>query len=136
FSAAQVPAHWQSARAGGIHQGIDHSALSVADANRSVEFYQSLGLAVSNRTVNQGAQQEQLDGVHNAVVDVISLAPSRPTPHVELLHYRSRSRPAHAELMGNDTAAIRLIFATEQSPAAACDRLLRDPDGHLLQITR
>lgn len=136
FNAAKVPVHWQSAPVSGVYHGIDHSAISVADANRSVHFYESLGLRVSERTINSGATQERLDGVPSPVVDVISLAPQRQTPHVELLHYQSRSRPRHDDLMSNDTAATRLIFETQQTKGTVSDGLLQDPDGHFLQMNQ
>jgi catechol 2,3-dioxygenase-like lactoylglutathione lyase family enzyme len=95
FDAAHTPAHWRGATGGSLYRGIDHSALSVSDADRSVRFYESLGLRVAQRTRNQGPAQQRLDGVPDPVVDVISLTPPQPTPHVELLHYHSQTRPAH-----------------------------------------
>lgn len=133
FPAGRVPAHWRAVGRG-VHQGIDHSALSVADVGRSVRFYTSLGLRASTRTLNQGAAQQRLDGVPTPIVDVVSLAPPRSTPHVELLHYHASGRPTHDPPAFNDIAATRLIFTGDFASGAVAHRLIQDPDGHFLQF--
>lgn len=133
FAAGKIPPHWRGSIGDDIHQGIDHSAISVAGVERSIRFYESLRLRPANRMLNQGDAQQRLDGVTAPVVDVISLVPRQSTPHVELLHYRAvGARPAHEAPAANDTAATRLIFAVE---ATADDHaLIQDPDGHFLQF--
>ena len=118
--------------------GIDHSAIAVADAARSIAFYRDqLGLRVASRQTNTGIEQDRLDGLDHAVVDVVGLAPSVATPHVELLGYRShRSRPA-APHQPNDIAATRLVMEVADLPTEAGGRqLIRDPDGHLLVLVK
>lgn len=132
--------------------GIDHSALSVADASRSLAFYGALGLGIRSRQVNTGAEQDRLDGLVGAVVDVIGLSTATSSiPHVELLCYRTpRGRPADPDRQGRDIADSRLIFQVEDlaglvealAPAGtvvspiveptAASRVVsaRDPDGH------
>jgi catechol 2,3-dioxygenase-like lactoylglutathione lyase family enzyme len=134
FAAGKMPAHWQDRIGSGVHLGIDHSALSVADPARSVQFYESLNLTQSNRSLNQGSAQAQLDGVPAPMVDVISLVAQDPTPHVELLHYRTRSREAHEALHSQDVAATRLVFASPNLNGEPPDRIIQDPDGHFLQF--
>ncbi|MHB8723700.1 MAG: VOC family protein [Steroidobacteraceae bacterium] len=134
FAADKTPAHWRQATGMGIHLGIDHSALSVANQSRSVRFYQSLGLTLTHRTLNQGIEQGHLDGVPDPVVDVISLSPRQTTPHVELLHYHRKSRALHEPLRSHDTAATRLVFIGRDTAGAQADRLIQDPDGHFLQF--
>ena len=134
FAASRIPAHWLKPARFGVHLGIDHSALSVSDAARSVEFYESLSLVQSGRTLNQGVEQEYLDGVPHPYVDVISLAPPTPTPHVELLHYRTESRVWHETMCRNDTAATRLIFTACDEATGDGNRITQDPDGHFLQF--
>ncbi len=133
FAAGQTPAHWRKTTGVGV-LGIDHSALSVADTTRSVHFYESLGLVPSSRSLNQGIEQERLDGVPDPVVDVISLTPLSPTPHVELLHYHTRSRATHEALRSVDDAATRLVFVGRGIAGNEADRLIQDPDGHFLQF--
>jgi catechol 2,3-dioxygenase-like lactoylglutathione lyase family enzyme len=120
-----------------IFSGIDHSAMSVRDVERSVGFYQSLGFHVSARTLNQGLEQQRLDGVPNPRVDVIALAPFITTPHIELLHYRTSSRPTSKQTAINDTAAARLIFSShENEESHVRGKLLQDPDGHFLEVLK
>ncbi|MDQ2764678.1 MAG: VOC family protein [Pseudomonadota bacterium] len=108
---------------------IDHSAISVADSAASIAFYASHGLTLGKRTLNRGEQQVELDGLDGVEVDVIPLLPRVRSPHLELLAYRSpRGRP-HAPLAANDVAATRLLWS------ANADALIRDPDGHLHQLT-
>lgn len=125
-------------------EGIDHSAIVVADAERSVAFYaEVLGMSVQARQVNQGPAQDGLDDLAGTEVDVVSLAPTHPAPHVELLGYmRPRGRAA-ARTRGADIAASRMVFAVDRladglesvvlldgTRAASMD----DPDGHALLL--
>ena len=108
--------------------GIDHSAISVADPARSIAFYAALGLAERSRQVNTGAAQDALDGLAGVSVDVIALAPESPAPHLELLGYRMpHGRPATPS-GPSDITSSRLVFGVAE-PASA-GTLLRDPDGH------
>jgi len=133
--------------------GIDHSAISVRDSAASIAFYQDLlGLECAARQINHGVEQDRLDGLENAQVEVIALNPREaPAPHVELLAYRW-PEPAAPEVSTNpdDIAADHLLFlATEMERLVA--RLgdsgfpgdvrveekgvltgisTRDPDGH------
>jgi len=134
FAAGKTPAHWRKTIGLGVHLGIDHSALSVADATRSVHFYESLGLALSSRSLNQGIKQAHLDGVPAPIVDVINLTPRSPTPHVELLHYHTRSRATHEAVCSHDDTATRLVFVGRDIASNEANRLIQDPDGHYLQF--
>ena len=95
----------------GAAGGIDHSALAVADADRSIAFYRDrLGLGLGGRQLNTGAEQDRLDGLEGAAVDVVALLPEQGSPHVELLGYRSPpGRPAPA-MQPCDIAATRLVL--------------------------
>ncbi|MGH6984750.1 MAG: VOC family protein [Stellaceae bacterium] len=118
--------------------GIDHSAISVSDSAASIAFYESFGLAVSARSFNRGSEQENLDDVPGAQVDVTALAPRQPTPHLELLCYRSAHRHPTPVRKGNDIASTRLIFELCKTSNAADShiavRSVRDPDGHVFFI--
>jgi len=135
-------------------QGIDHSALSVADTARSLAFYQSLGLTVAGGSINHGPEQDRLDGLSGAHVEVTPLAlPDHSSPHVELLCYGRGRDSAPAAL--NDIASTRLVFAVETTPDlhSLCNShvdalvsgpeevsghvvraTMRDPDGHLIVL--
>jgi catechol 2,3-dioxygenase-like lactoylglutathione lyase family enzyme len=141
---------WHRA-APGATIGIDHSALSVANVDRSLAFYDLLGLDLQSRQHNAGPQQDRLDGLFDAVVEVLALSPvAARTPHVELLCYRTpRGRPVPRPL-AHGIADTRLIFQVEEldnlgrtlllasfamSPIAEISSkshaaFVRDPDGH------
>jgi catechol 2,3-dioxygenase-like lactoylglutathione lyase family enzyme len=133
---------------------IDHSAISVADTNRTVAFYSSIGLTAGVSNLNRGAEQEKLDGLKNATVQVTALhLRSRRPPHVELLSYQGAFASDRRSPQASDISATRLVFgvastvALEKIRVEHRDRLLpefyegersglllRDPDGHILQF--
>jgi catechol 2,3-dioxygenase-like lactoylglutathione lyase family enzyme len=130
FPPGSRPTSWQgrSAAPGQIGLGIDHSAISVADAEASVSFYRALGLKPGGRTFNGGVEQERLDHLPRVEVEVVPMQPAAEAPHLELLGYH-RPRPAAGPpLQVNDIAATRVVW---QGARAA---LLRDLDGHIHQI--
>jgi catechol 2,3-dioxygenase-like lactoylglutathione lyase family enzyme len=149
---------WQQTPGTGI-LGYDHTAISVMDVDRSVAFYTSLlGFHVGGRSLNQGAEQDRLDGLSNCLVDVVALQPAEAaTPHVELLHYRTpRGRTLTAELKANDVASARQVHKADDldalvgrleaqgvtfvSPGVVTLRhggkaaAIRDPDGHMVVL--
>ena len=146
---------WQAERGDGPTLGIDHSAISVANVDRSAQFCELLGVHAASRGVNRGAEQQRLDGLAGVEVDVVALqAPSR-TPHLELLAYRQpRGRPAPSSAVVA-TAADRVVWQASHIDVlldALADAdftdaviasgivdgttvaLLRDPDGHRLVL--
>lgn len=158
FPSNTGPAAWQASSPTGS-LGIDHSAISVADTDRSVTFYQGLGFQRLGGTLNSGPEQDKLDDIQAAQVEVTALAPPRSsTPHIELLCYRDshyRNVPARPSPRPdtNDIAATRLVLTAANGEIidALCDEhrgavisgpvpfdsgtrraMLRDPDGHLL----
>jgi catechol 2,3-dioxygenase-like lactoylglutathione lyase family enzyme len=154
FAPGATPAHW-AIRSGSLCLGIDHSAISVADTGRSVAFYSRLGLAHTARSLNVGREQEKLDNVLGAVVEVTALAPPmQVTPHVELLCYRGNFDRGGFLADPNDVAATQLVFEAESdvldaivalnrdnviststtSESGGLRALLRDPDNHLLCV--
>ncbi|MGD9922308.1 MAG: VOC family protein [Pseudorhodoplanes sp.] len=149
---------WQNA--GNGIAGYDHTAISVMDIDRSIAFYTGLlGFRLAGRTLNQGPEQDRLDGLTGCEVDVVALEPALvATPHVELLHYRSpRGRTLASPVRANDVAAVCQIHRADDldmlvrrleaehvtfvssgivtlrdgGKAAA----IRDPDGHIIVLT-
>jgi catechol 2,3-dioxygenase-like lactoylglutathione lyase family enzyme len=110
FPAGTGDPAWQSVRAPGPTLGIDHSAISVGDVERSVLFYELLGLHVAAHGVNQGIEQQRLDDLADVEVDVIAMQPTARTPHLELLGYRHPRGRADASIHLADTAADRLVW--------------------------
>jgi catechol 2,3-dioxygenase-like lactoylglutathione lyase family enzyme len=162
FPPGNVPPRWRKApSAQGPCLGIDHSAIVVSGTAPSAAFYQQvLGFSVAGGSLNRGPEQERLDALPGAVVEVTALDPGTGSPpHLELLCYRSPGcrRDAPAALNCNDVAATRLTLefddarSLEHRLAAARVRfisagtvmlrdnrpaqLIRDPDGHALLVT-
>lgn len=109
--------------------GYDHSAISISNIDATLAFYKTLGFALAARQLNTGLAQQRLDGLESPVVDVIALKPAIPTPHLELLHYRTPAAPARHWAL-NDIAADRLVISAPDSNLA----IRRDPDGHIILL--
>ena len=124
------PVAWQggSADTGQVGLGIDHSAISVADADASTSFYRSLGLRSGESTLNRGPEQQRLDHLAGVEVSVVPMQPALGTPHLELLGYLVPRGAAGAPLQANDVAATRIVWRGTRAA------LLRDPDGHIHQV--
>ena len=149
---------WQRLQPDPPTLGIDHSAISVGNVERSLAFYTSvLGFSLTSRQVNSGTEQDRLDGVGDVVVDVLGLTPAgMGTPHLELLGYRQPvpqlcSRRVTMEqdpsdrlawrVQGLDAIVARLASMPRLNAGGpACMKLgagewlLRDPDGHLMLL--
>ena len=117
----------QSAAAGAVFLGVDHTAVAVADLAASRAWYEARGFAETGRSLNTGPEQDRLDGLDGVAVDIVALAPPGAGPHLELLAYRT-PRPAAPRPVGDgDVAATRTLLS---GGGAA-----RDPDGHRLALT-
>ena len=143
---------WHSTEKPGPMLGIDHSAIGVADVERSVLFHELLGLRVATRGVNRGAGQQRLDDLAGVEVDVIAMQAAVRTPHLELLGYRRPRGRAHRSTSLTAVAADRLVWQAGKVDVlldaltdgdftdgilasgfieGATVAMLRDPDGHL-----
>lgn len=118
----------------GLFLGIDHTAITVADTQRAIAFYAELGFSVSARSLNQGPEQAQLDGLDAPRVEVTALAqPGDGPPHLELLCYVQPGTIADARPADDVLASRIVLLDTEARPGARSDVV--DPDGHRLSIT-
>lgn len=149
---------WHRSAGSGI-LGYDHTAISVMDVDRSTAFYTGLlGFKIGGRSLNQGPEQDRLDGLPACEVDVVALQPSEmATPHVELLHYRTPpGRTLSAQVNANDVASVRQVHKVDDlealvkqlkdagvafvSPgivtlkAGGRAASIRDPDGHMIVL--
>jgi catechol 2,3-dioxygenase-like lactoylglutathione lyase family enzyme len=134
--------------------GIDHSAISVSDPEKSIAFYRDiLGMTVSARQINSGEEQCRLDALSEDIVEVIALRPStEPKPHVELLAYRSPiGRALEFPYRTDDIASDKLFFSVSHLDDILASSavkpylvnvsaqqhfaLFHDPDGHLLVLS-
>jgi catechol 2,3-dioxygenase-like lactoylglutathione lyase family enzyme len=141
--------------------GIDHTAIVVGDSETSLRLYRDvLGLAVTGESENHGIEQEHLNAVLGARLRIIGLR-AAAGPGIELLEYLAPrdGRPLRADARANDLLhwQTRLVAARGPSPERlggapvrfvsseavelsarelgfARGLLVRDPDGHALQI--
>jgi catechol 2,3-dioxygenase-like lactoylglutathione lyase family enzyme len=128
----------------GLFLGIDHSAITVANTARSVAFYKGLGFLILGMQINRGSEQERLDDLDAAVVEVTGLASStRAAPHLELLCYQTPGvidevaaaddlRSTRLVLKGGDRANLLRAVQAERLAANNSEMCIRDPDGHVL----
>jgi catechol 2,3-dioxygenase-like lactoylglutathione lyase family enzyme len=151
---------WQ--RKDALFLGIDHTAIVVADTERSLAFYRDvLGLTVAGASENHGEEQERLNAVFAARLRITALR-TGGGPGVELLEYLAPSdgRPIPLDERASDIVHWQTTFASESldsgyaalrtngaafvspGPVALPDRTLgflrgltaRDPDGHVLRL--
>lgn len=135
--------------------GIDHTAIVVGDTDRSLAFYRDqLGFRVAGGAHNYGAEQEHLNQVFGARLRITALKAERG-PGIEFLEYITPpgGRPLPADAKASDlafwntqlvvdefasqTATLRAAGAKIVSKPDGNSRaqIIRDPDGHALQLS-
>jgi catechol 2,3-dioxygenase-like lactoylglutathione lyase family enzyme len=143
--------------------GIDHTAIVAADTDASLKFYRDLlGLKVVGESENYGTEQEHLNNVFGARLRITTLR-AAAGPGIELLEYLAPrdGRPLPADARANDLIhwQTRLIVRDAEAAAARLrggrstfissgavtiaegglgftkGLLVRDPDGHAMQLT-
>ncbi len=118
--------------------GIDHTAIVVGDTDASLRLYRDrLGMVVTGESENFGPEQERLNGVPGAHLRITTLrAPAGPG--IELLEYLAPrdGRPAPDDVHVCDVAHWRTrLVLDDAAPLGASGALLvRDPDGHALEL--
>lgn len=127
---------WQRAE-GRLFLGIDHTAIAVADTDRSLAWYRDrLGLRVAGTSENFGIEQERLNGVFGARLRITALRAAAPGPGIELLEYLAPStgRPRPRDLRAHDLAYwhVDLRLAEDVRPTDGLPSA--DPDGHALRF--
>lgn len=145
-----------------LFQGIDHTAIVVADTETSLGFYRDkLGMKVVGESENYGPEQEHLNHVFGARLRITSLRAARG-PGVELLEYLTprdgRSIPSdeHSNDLGHwqtqfvvpsaesfakeffrsHTSLVSPGAVTMEDTALGFQKgiLARDPDGHAVEL--
>lgn len=153
FPPGKGNARWQQATGSRLFLGIDHTAIAIADTERSLGFYRDqLHLDIGGHSENYGPEQEHLNQVFGARLDINGLHAGAGFG-VEFLRYIAppggRVYPAgsnptdlwhyHTELQtDNLPALIKKLetagFAKISKGVARLDGremfLVRDPDGH------
>src|SRR5215471_240656 len=142
--------------------GIDHTAIVVRDTEDSLKLYRDvLGFTVVGESENSGPEQEHLNNVFGARLRITTLR-AAAGPAIECLEYLAPrdGRPFPADARANDlvhwqtTLIARDLEATEQQVRAGMfplvspgivtltagqlgftkGILVRDPDGHVMQL--
>ena len=142
--------------------GIDHTAMTVRSTENSIKFYRDLlGMTVAGGTLNMGAEQEHLDSLSGARARVTGLAPKMGPPGLEFLEYElpTAGRPFPTDSHPTDLWHWQTTLVVPDVEAVATqvhgmgqmistgvvtlpDKVLgfgkgflvRDPDGHAIQI--
>jgi catechol 2,3-dioxygenase-like lactoylglutathione lyase family enzyme len=150
FPAGKGDPRWQQ-KADALFLGIDHTAIAVADTEASLRFYRdTLGLRVAGESENFGPEQEHLNHVFGARVHITGLRAPKG-PGIEFLQYLSprdgRSFPSDAKpsdiVHWQTTVTVQSTEPLARSPINIAQlplggrraALVRDPDGHALQLT-
>jgi len=139
--------------------GIDHTAIVISDTDASLRFYRdALGLKVDGESENYGPEQERLNNVFGARLRITSLraasgpgvefleylAPGdgRPYPSGEkandLIHWQTKflgTSAAEAEMELRKARSVFVSTGVVQPSFAQKSIVVRDPDGHAIQVT-
>jgi len=140
-----------------LFEGIDHTAITVADTDKSVAFYRDvLGMSIRGTSENYGTEQEHLNNVFGAHLRITGLR-AAGGPGIELLEYVAPrdGKPYPADLHANDVAFWQTHIATSSIPeawktvstkaplisSAISEKqdhskafIVRDPDGHAIEL--
>jgi catechol 2,3-dioxygenase-like lactoylglutathione lyase family enzyme len=157
FPAEKADPRWQkhagSETGAPLFLGIDHTAIVVSDTDKSLAFYRDqLGFRVAGGAHNYGTEQEHLNQVFGARLRITALKAERG-PGIEFLEYIAppggRDLPADAKandlvfwnthLVVDDVAKLSEKLhergaAFVSRPGNARSHIVRDPDGHALQL--
>ncbi|MFO1512848.1 MAG: VOC family protein [Verrucomicrobiota bacterium] len=158
FPAGKGNPRWQkhagSETGAPVFLGIDHTAIVVSDTDKSLAFYRDqLGFKVAGGANNYGTEQEHLNQVFGARLRITALKAERG-PGIEFLEYIAppggRDLPADAkandlvfwntQLVIDDLPqqsgtwgqrGVKFVSKFATNPQA---QIVRDPDGHALQL--
>lgn len=148
------------ARSGPLFLGIDHTAIVVGDTDTSLKFYQDrLGLAVAGSSVNYGTEQEHLNNVFGAKLQITGLKTKHDGIAIEFLEYIAPAdgRPYPKDSRSNDIWHWQTSFAVGGLESLLTGyrtgfissgsvlfnnsqlgfrkaALVRDPDGHAVRL--
>lgn len=162
FPAGKGDPKWQG-KSDKLFLGIDHTAIVVADTDASLRFYRDLlGMRVVGESENYGTEQEHLNNVFGARLRITALRAQDGGPGIEFLEYLAprNGRPFPVDARPNDLVHWQTTLTVNNAQAAALNLrlnrspfvssglvklqradlgftsglLVRDPDGHVMQI--
>jgi catechol 2,3-dioxygenase-like lactoylglutathione lyase family enzyme len=140
--------------------GIDHTAIVVADTDRSLKFYRdALGLSLAGESLNYGSEQEHLNNVFGARLHITGLKTRDAGIAVEFLEYLAptNGRPYPADSRSNDLwhwqtsfeagavegllgsyrpafVSTGLVLFAKPTLGFKKASIVRDPDGHAVRL--
>ncbi|MGH7794800.1 MAG: VOC family protein [Candidatus Binatia bacterium] len=161
FPSGKGDPRWQN-KGDKLFLGIDHTAIVVSSTQNSLKFYRDhLGLKFAGESMNHGTEQEHLNNVAGARLQITGLR-AAAGPGIEFLEYLTprNGRPAPKDTQANDIWHWQTTLATTNAEIAvqklraartrvitrqiaklpdnslgfAKGFLARDPDGHGLQL--
>lgn len=164
FPTGKGLAKWHRRTGNALFLGIDHTAIVTRDTDASLAFYRDLlGLTIAGESENYGTEQEHLNNVFGARLRITALR-AASGPGIELLEYLTPrdGRPFPADARANDLLhwQTTLVTARPGEAASALRRagvpfvspdiitlantplglargfLVRDPDGHAMQLVQ
>lgn len=98
--------------------GIDHTAIAVANTDRSLQFYcDFLGMKIDGGSFNSGETQARMDGLPDAEVRVTSLRPIQGGLGIELLDYikPENDLPIPPDLKTYDIASTQIELIIDET---------------------
>ena len=142
--------------------GIDHTAIVVSSTENSLKFYRDvLRFQIAGESENYGTEQEHLNNVFGARLHITSMKPDagpsiefleyltprdgRPLPldtrTNDLISWQTKLVTADAtslwkQLSGNVFVSPGVINMTKGRLGFAKGFLVRDPDGHVMEIVQ
>ena len=119
--------HQGQGKRDGPFLGIDHTAIAVADTERSLRFYRDvLGLRVVGESLNYGAEQDHLNHVFGSKVRITRLR-SPSGPGIEFLEYLTPrdGRPSPTDTKANDLWSSQTTLIAKEFPASVRELLKR-----------
>lgn len=148
-------------KTGKMFLGIDHTAIVVADTDASLKFYRDLlGLNVAGTSHNYGDEQEHLNNVFGARLQITGLKTRDDGIAVEFLEYLAPTdgRPFPSDSRSSDIWHWEATFASQgivgllnsykpdlissgmvlfekPTPGFKKAAMFRDPDGHAVRLT-
>ncbi len=154
---------WRELAASGksLFLGIDHTAIAVSDTEESLRFYRErLGFEVRGRSENYGPEQERLNNIFGARLLITALR-AGSGPGIDFLEYLAPAdgRPMPPDERANDLIDWQTVLESDAARGLASELLgeapfvspgvveidepgypyaegflVRDPDGHVLQV--
>lgn len=120
---------------GRLFLGIDHTAIVISNTDASLRFYRDrLGLQVAGESENYGIEQERLNNVSGAHLRITALR-GDSGPGIEFLEYLA---PRDGRPFPPDEKVTDLVHWQTRvivSSASAVAEIVRDPDGHAVELT-